>query len=142
LLVPGLGVTCRTWDLIVPDLARHFTLILTDNRGLGMSQSKRQPSSLADYSADLLELIDFLQLDRVHVLGLSLGGIISQRFAVDHPSRIDRLVLISCAHRFTPFLRQTAHLLRHALRRFPFEVFLRAMELLGSAPEYLDANEE
>lgn len=142
LLVPGLGVTCRTWDPVLPVLARHFTLILTDNRGLGMSQAKRQPSSLADYSSDLVELLDHLQIDRTHVLGLSLGGIISQRFAVDHPSRVDRLVLISCAARFTPFLRQTAHLLRHALRRFPWEVFLRSIELLGTAPEYLDNNEE
>src|SRR4051812_36234450 len=31
LLVPGLGVTCRTWDAVVPELARHFTLILLDN---------------------------------------------------------------------------------------------------------------
>ena len=141
LLVPGLGVTCRTWDMIVPELARYFTLILTDNRGLGMSQSKRAASSLGDYCADLVELLDYLQLDRTHVLGLSLGGIISQRFAIEHAKRVDRLVLVSCAHRFTPFLRQTAHLLRHALRRFPWEVFLRSMDLLGTSPEYLDANE-
>jgi len=142
LLVPGLGVTCRTWDAIVPELSRHFTLILTDNRGLGMSQAKRQPCSLADYSSDLVELLDYLQVDRTHVLGLSLGGIISQRFAIDHPSRLDRLVLISCAHRFSPFLSQTAHLLRHALRRFPWEVFLRSIDVLGTAPEFFDANEK
>jgi pimeloyl-ACP methyl ester carboxylesterase len=142
LLVPGLGVTCRTWDAVVPELSRHFTLILTDNRGLGMSQSKRQPSSLADYSSDLLELLDFLQVDRTHVLGLSLGGIISQRFAIDHGPRLDRLVLVSCAARFSPFLRQTAHILRHALRRFPWEVFLRSIELLGTSPQFMDDNEE
>jgi pimeloyl-ACP methyl ester carboxylesterase len=142
LLVPGLGVTCRTWDAVVPDLSRHFTLILTDNRGLGMSQAKRPPTSLADYSADLVELLDYLQVDRTHVLGLSLGGIISQRFAIEHAKRVDRLVLVSCAHRFSPFLRQMAHLLRHALRRFPWEVFLRSMDLLGTSPEFIDANEE
>jgi len=132
LLVPGLGVTCRTWDLVVPELARHFTLIMVDNRGLGLSLPKRPPRSTADYSTDLLELMDYLQLDRAHVMGLSLGGIISQRFAVDHPSRVERLILVSCADRFSPYLRQTALMLRHALRRFSWEEFARAIELLGS----------
>jgi pimeloyl-ACP methyl ester carboxylesterase len=142
LLVPGLGVTCRTWDPVLPELARHFTLIMVDNRGLGMSQSRRPPRSTADYSADLLELLDFLQLERAHVMGLSLGGIISQRFAVDHPSRVDRLVLVSCADRFSPYLRQTALLLRHALRRFAWDEFAQAVELLGTSPHYVDANEK
>lgn len=141
LLVPGLGVTCRTWDPVLPELARHFTLIMVDNRGLGLSCSKRPPRTTADYSTDLVELLDKLQLERTHVMGLSLGGIISQRFAVDHASRVERLVLVSCADRFSPYLRQTALVLRHALRRFKWEEFARAMELLGSAPEYIDANE-
>jgi pimeloyl-ACP methyl ester carboxylesterase len=142
LLVPGLGVTCRTWDPVLPELARHFTLIMVDNRGLGMSSPKRPPRTTADYSTDLVELLDKLQLDRTNVLGLSLGGIISQRFAVDHSSRVERLVLVSCADRFSPFLKQTALMLRHALRRFKWEEFAHAMELLGTSPEYWDLNEK
>src|SRR5215213_3009490 len=78
-LVPGLGGHCRMWDPIAPELARHFSLILIDNRGIGRSAPKRKPRSLADYSADIAELLDTLQVDRAHVLGLSLGGIIAQR---------------------------------------------------------------
>src|SRR5437762_10588620 len=89
LLVPGLGMTCRSWDPVVSELTRHFTLILQDNRGLGMSQPKRPPRSIGDLSADLVELLDYLQLDRVHVMGLSLGGMIAQRLAIDHSSRVD-----------------------------------------------------
>src|SRR2546430_10704359 len=142
LLVPGLGVTCRTWDPVLPELARHFTLIMIDNRGLGLSQMKRPPRTTADYSTDLVELLDHLQLDRAHVIGLSLGGIIAQRLASDHPSRRDGLVLVSCADRFSPYLKQTALMLRHALRRFSWEEFARAVELLGSSPEYVDGNEK
>ena len=142
LLIPGLGMTCRSWDEVLPELARHFTLILPDNRGIGLSAAKRQPRSLADFSADLLELLDHLQLDRARVMGLSLGGIIAQRLAIDHPSRVERLVLISCAHQFSPYLRQIALLLHHALRRFPAEMFARAVELLGTSPLYLDAHEQ
>ena len=138
LLIPGLGLTCRTWEEVAPELAQHFSLILLDNRGIGQSQAKRPPRSLADYSADVVELLDELQLDRVHVLGLSLGGIIAQRVAVDHPGRVNRLVLVSCTDRFSAYLQQTAQLLGHALRRFSWESFVRMSEMLGTSPEYFD----
>lgn len=142
LLIPGLGVTCRSWDCVVPELSRHFTLVLPDNRGLGLSESKRQPHTLADYAADMVELLDHLQIDRAHVMGLSLGGIIAQRFVIDHPSRVERLVLVSCADRFSPYLKQVAIMLKNALRRFPWEAFVRSVELLGSSPDFVDHNED
>ena len=142
LLIPGLGMNCRCWDEVLPELAGHFTLILPDNRGMGFSVTKRQPRTIADLSADLVELLDHLQLDRAHVMGLSFGGAVAQRLAVDHPSRVDRLVLVSCADRFSPYLRQVAFLLRHALRRLQPEMFLRAVDLLGTSPRYLDAHEQ
>src|SRR5690242_8503079 len=128
LLIPGLGGHCRVWDPIAPAFANDFSVILVDNRGIGRSVARRKPRSLADYSADLAELLDRLQLDRVHVLGLSLGGIIAQRFAIDHPSRVDRLVLVSCADRFTAYLHRITALLGHSLRRFPRRMFLQMME--------------
>jgi pimeloyl-ACP methyl ester carboxylesterase len=140
LFIPGLGGTCRVWDPVAPTLAEHFTCILPDNRGIGRSVARRQPHTLGDYSADLTELLDRLQLDRVHVLGLSLGGIIAQRFAIDHPSRIDKLVLVSCADRFTAYLHRVSALLGHSLRRFPRHMFVQTMEILTTAPFYLDAN--
>jgi len=39
LLIPGLGVTSRIWDTVVPELAEHFSLILVDNRGVGLSEA-------------------------------------------------------------------------------------------------------
>lgn len=139
-LIPGLATTFRMWDSITAELSQYFSLILFDNRGLGRSIAKRTPTSLSDLASDIVELLDFLQLDRSHVLGASLGGVIAQRLAIDHPSRVDRLVLVSCADTFSPYLRQMSLLLAHALRRFPREMFVRTMELLGTAPGFLDAN--
>src|SRR4051794_31192811 len=85
LLIPGLGTTCRLWDSVAPAFAEHFSLILPDNRGVGRSVAKRHATTLSDYVVDLVELLDELQLDRVHVMGLSLGGVIAQRLAIDHP---------------------------------------------------------
>src|ERR1051325_2507745 len=138
LLIPGLGATCRLWDPIVPELARHFTLIMLDNRGMGLSKAKKKPRTLADYSADYAELLDYLNIDETHVLGLSLGGIAAQRLAVDHPQKIKRLILMSCADRFSPYLLRITALLGHSLRWFPRMLFLQTMELLATAPLYLD----
>src|SRR4051794_23710050 len=89
LLIPGLGTTSDIWEPVAGELAEHFSLILVDNRGVGRSKPRRDASTLRDFTADLVELVDFLNLDRTHVLGLSLGGVIAQRLAADHPERID-----------------------------------------------------
>jgi pimeloyl-ACP methyl ester carboxylesterase len=139
LLVSGLGVTSRVWDPIVPELAEHFSLIIPDNRGVGFSEARRKACSLGDYTSDLVELLDYLQVDRAHVLGLSLGGVMAIKLAAEHPERINRLVLASCTDRFTPYLREVAMLLGQTLGRLRPGAFARTVEVLGSAPEYLDA---
>jgi pimeloyl-ACP methyl ester carboxylesterase len=142
LLIPGLGGNCRVWDPVAPLLADDFTMILADNRGMGRSVPRRKARSLADYAADIAELFDRLQLNRAHVLGISLGGLIAQRFAIDHPSLVDKLVLVSCTDRFSPYLKRIVSLLGHSLRRLSRSAFVQTMELLGTAPLYLDANVE
>jgi pimeloyl-ACP methyl ester carboxylesterase len=62
--------------------------------------------------------------------------------AVDHPGRVDRLVLVSCTNRFGPYLLEMAKLLGKALRHFPPEAYRRTIELLGTSPEYFDAHRE
>ncbi len=138
LLVQGLGNTCRSWDELTPELAAQFSVIVMDHFGIGRSESRRTPRTLADYAVSFVELLDELQLDRVHVVGISLGGIMAQRLAMDHPQRVDRLVLISCTHHFGPYLTEMATLLGKAARYFPYKTFLRTMELLGTGPCYLD----
>jgi pimeloyl-ACP methyl ester carboxylesterase len=140
LMIAGLGSSFEKWGNIAEDLANSFTLILVDNRDMGRSVAKRAPHSLSDFTADFVELLDHLQLDRAHVLGLSLGGIIAQRLAIDHPGRVDRLVLVSCTHRFGPYLRMMANIVEQSLRKFPYDTFRRTMELLGTSPDYFDAH--
>lgn len=142
LLIPGLGATCQIWSTAVAQLARSHTVVLMDNRDVGRSTSRRPPQTLADFAVDVVELMDHLQLDTAHLLGLSLGGIVAQRVAIDHPARVDRLVLMSCADRFGPYLREIARLLGQALRRFPPELFRKTIELLGTSPQFFDAHAE
>jgi pimeloyl-ACP methyl ester carboxylesterase len=139
-LIPGLGSTCALWDSVAADLAKSFCLILLDHRGVGRSIPKHAPRTLEDFAIDLVELMDYLQLDRAHVMGLSLGGMIAYQLALDHASRIDRLVLVSCTNRFAPYLREVVKFMTNAFRYFPQDVFLRTVKLLGTGPEYLDAH--
>jgi len=92
LLIPGLGRTCRLWDGVAETLGEHFSLIMPDNRGLGRSIAKRTPRNLRDLAVDLVELLDGLGVERAHVLGISFGGVVAQWLAIDHPTRIKRLV--------------------------------------------------
>jgi pimeloyl-ACP methyl ester carboxylesterase len=140
LLIPGVGRTCRCWDEVTSELSKSLSLILLDNRGMGRSVAKRPAQSLGDLAVDLVELLDHLQLERAHVLGLSFGGVLAQQFALDHPSRVDRLVLVSCSNRFTPYLTGMARLLGQALRHFPAALFRQTIELLGTSPQFFDAH--
>jgi pimeloyl-ACP methyl ester carboxylesterase len=141
LLLPGLGQTTRVYDPIAPILAEHFSVILQDNRGIGLSTAKRPARRLDDYVSDTLELLDALQVDRAHVIGMSFGGVLAQRFAADHPQRTNRLVLISTTGHSSIYLRHMAMLLGQALRHFPLRMFYQTIELLGTSPTFYDAHE-
>jgi 3-oxoadipate enol-lactonase len=142
LMIPGLGCTGEVWRPLVADLSRHFLLIRVDNRGLGRSESKRPARTISHFIADLAELLDHLQLERVHVIGMSLGGVIAQQFAIEHPDRVERLVLLSSAHRFTPYLSEMVRFMWVSVTRLPRKRYLRSFELLTSGPGYLDAAPE
>src|SRR5439155_12691154 len=111
---------------------------LSRKRGISRSTLILAPMTLTDLAFDIVELMGHLSLQRAHVIGLSLGGMIAQQLAVDHPSRVDRLVLVSCTNRFGPYLREVALLLAAALRHFPPRLYRRTVALLGTAPEYFD----
>ena len=93
-LVMGIGYDSSLWTLAqVPVLSTQFQVILVDNRDAGRSSKARQPYTIADMADDLAGLLDELGIQRSHVLGLSMGGMIAQEFALRHGDRLDRLVL-------------------------------------------------
>ncbi len=74
-------------------LAKEFELIAYDQRGLGQSAKPQGDYSMGDYADDAASLLDFLEIDRVPVVGVSFGGMVAQEFVLSHPDRISRLVL-------------------------------------------------
>jgi pimeloyl-ACP methyl ester carboxylesterase len=96
-LVMGIGYDSSLWKLAqVPALSKRFRVIIFDNRDVGRSSKARAPYTIADMADDIAGLLDGLDVKRAHVLGLSMGGMIAQQFALRHPARIERLVLAGC----------------------------------------------
>ena len=93
-LVMGIGYDSSLWTLAqVPALSTQFQVILVDNRDAGRSSKARHPYTIADMADDLAGLLDSLGIQRSHLLGLSMGGMIALEFALRHADRLDRLVL-------------------------------------------------
>lgn len=94
-LIEGLGVATWSWERQVPALAQHFRTIVYDNRGVGKSGKPAGPYTIGQMADDLAALLDALKLERAHVIGASMGGMIAQEFALRYPARVARLVLVS-----------------------------------------------
>jgi 3-oxoadipate enol-lactonase len=94
ILVMGIGYDSSLWTLAqVPALSTQFQVVLVDNRDAGRSSKANRPYSIADMADDLPGLLDALGIQRTHLLGLSMGGMIALEFAMRHEDRLDRLVL-------------------------------------------------
>ena len=94
-LIQGLGLDRSGWGPVLRKLRRHFRLVLMDNRGSGRSGLPAASFDVADMAADVVAVLDEAGIRRAHVMGASLGGMVAQELAVDHPQRVDALVLVS-----------------------------------------------
>ncbi|MCB1883113.1 MAG: alpha/beta fold hydrolase [Geminicoccaceae bacterium] len=101
-LIHGLGLTRRTWADHLPALARDRRVLSYDLAGHGESAPPRRTPSLAVLSEQLRALLDALGVDRVALVGFSLGGMINRRFAMDHPDRVSALAVLNSPHERTP----------------------------------------
>jgi 3-oxoadipate enol-lactonase len=94
LLAGSLGSTLEMWDPQVPALSEHFRVVRYDHRGHGKSPVVPGPYALADVAGDAVELLDRLEVERAHVVGLSLGGMVAMWLAAHAPERVDRVGLL------------------------------------------------
>ncbi len=90
----GLGMNATGWWRTVPVLADAGLRVLAfDNRGVGRSDRPSGPYSVAMMADDAIAVLDAAGVQRSHVYGISLGGMIAQEVALRHPDRVARLVL-------------------------------------------------
>ncbi|GAB3660919.1 alpha/beta fold hydrolase [Actinocorallia lasiicapitis] len=97
LLIHGIADSSETWLPVLPELAKHFTVIAPDLLGHGASAKPRADYAVAAYASGMRDLLTVLGVDRVTVAGHSLGGGVAMQFAYQFPERCERLALISSA---------------------------------------------
>jgi pimeloyl-ACP methyl ester carboxylesterase len=95
LLIHGIGDSSRTWEEIIPTLARHHLVIAPDLLGHGDSDKPRADYSVAAYANGMRDLLSTLGVDNATLVGHSMGGGVAMQFAYQYPERTDRLILIS-----------------------------------------------
>lgn len=94
LMIMGYGGTMDAWDpALVDSLARSYRVILFDNRNVGYSGTSPDPVTIDVMARDALGLLKGLSMDRVHVLGWSMGSIIAQELALMDQDAVGKLVL-------------------------------------------------
>jgi 4,5:9,10-diseco-3-hydroxy-5,9,17-trioxoandrosta-1(10),2-diene-4-oate hydrolase len=97
-MLHGGGPGASSWSNFGPALPRFaadFRTLMIDQPGFGASDKPEVTANYFRFSAGyLLKLLDELQIDRIHLLGNSLGGGTATRFALEHPDRVGRLVLM------------------------------------------------
>ncbi|NWL78842.1 3-oxoadipate enol-lactonase [Pseudomonas taiwanensis] len=102
LLVHGLGSSTRDWEYQVPTLAAHYRVIAIDVRGHGRSDKPHERYSIAGFADDVAALIEHLKLIDVHLVGISMGGMIGFQLGVDHPELLRSLTIVNSGPEVKP----------------------------------------
>ncbi|MGC1167147.1 MAG: alpha/beta hydrolase [Solirubrobacterales bacterium] len=98
LLIQGMSANHLAWGRPFSSLLeRDFEVIAFDNRGVGLSRPVTEAFSIAEMAADTAGLLDSLEIESAHVLGISMGGMIAQELALAHPRKL-RSLTIGCSY--------------------------------------------
>ena len=106
LMIQGLGASKNAWNLQRIAMATRFRSISLDNRGAGRSDKPTQPFTLEQMADDAIAVLDAAGIETAHVVGASMGGVISQIIAVKYPQRVRSLTLVCTACRNHPWRQE------------------------------------
>jgi len=92
-MIMGFSATRSGWIRQIPFFRKHYRTVTLDNRGVGKSGKPPGPYSTRMMADDTLGLMDLLGIEKAHVMGVSMGGMIAQELAINYPQRVMKLVL-------------------------------------------------
>jgi 3-oxoadipate enol-lactonase len=105
-MIQGLGASKNAWNLQRIAMATRFRCISFDNRGAGRSDKPTEPFTLEQMADDAIAVLDAAGIETAHVVGASMGGVISQIVAVKYPQRVRSLTLVCTACRNHPWRQE------------------------------------
>lgn len=126
LLLHGFPQHWWAWRRVIPALAEHYRVICPDLRGAGWTDAPPDGYTSDQLVADVVALLDTLQLEKVNILGYDWGGQVGYRVCLAHPDRVDRFVCLAAPHPYPEF---HARILLSMWRLWP--MFAIAMPGLG-----------
>jgi pimeloyl-ACP methyl ester carboxylesterase len=92
-MIQGFAGNHKAWFFQTSVFKKYYKVIIFDNRGIGKSDKSSEPYTIRTMAEDVIGLMDYLGIDKAHVLGLSLGGMVAQEIAISYPERVMKLVL-------------------------------------------------
>lgn len=113
LMINGIGAARDSWALQIDDLSRRFRCITFDNRGIGESPLTPGPYTTRQMADDAAALVKAIGIERMHVMGVSMGGAIAQEFAISYPEFVDRLAIVCSWAKCDRYLERCFSILRH-----------------------------
>ncbi|WBO22901.1 alpha/beta fold hydrolase [Sphingomonas abietis] len=144
LLIHAVGLDLTFWDKQIEALRDAYDVIAVDLPGHGRSSAPPSDWSFEQAAATLVSLMEELAVDAAHIVGLSIGGMIAQQIAADHPARVKSLTLLATAATFPDEAR--AGMVEHATFAeangmeavLPFLDYWLAAETIQGHPDVVD----
>lgn len=138
ILIHGLGDCIEGWTFQYDELSKHFRVIALDLRGFGMSDVPEK-ISVEDFAADVRNLMDYLELEKANLLGLSMGGVVCLEFYRKYPERVKSLILANTLHKLPeegrPMFEQRLKLLESSPDLTQIADFIAEMSIHQDRPD-------
>ncbi len=136
-LLAGLGATHRLWGELPALMARRFRVVALDPRGVGGSRGGAT-FTVERAASDVWAALDARGIDRVALVGASMGGLVALAAALVQPERVSHLVAISAAAHLSRHGRRVLGALAEVLERLPAKSFGRTLMTFGFAPPFAE----
>jgi len=141
-LLHGLSDDLNLWALIMPELAKHYRTIALDLRGHGQSDKPDMPYTIPLFTKDVNAFLDKLGIARANFMGLSMGSVIIQQLAIDHPEKVNSMVLLSTFDHVDPQCNEKMVMLRDCIDKGGLDAFFDEAVKLVVTPAFIDENRE
>jgi len=142
MLITGLSGFAAFWQDQVAAFAKKFDVITHDHRGIGQSDLTRSGFTVDRMAADVIGLMDALEIERAHIVGHSTGGAMAQILAIEHPKRIASIVLSATWTKPDAYFRRLFNLRKDILLRLGPSAYVQANTLYLYPPSFVARNNE